>query len=73
MITSKSVFAARLGVTKGRISQLVAEGLPTRPDGQLDAAVAASWVLANLLGPQADATRDAARQIIGLSPAREAA
>ena len=29
---TKTAFAARVGLTKGRISQLVAEGLPVRPD-----------------------------------------
>ena len=31
-----AAFAARVGLTKGRISQLVAEGLPVRADGRID-------------------------------------
>ncbi|MFN3577736.1 MAG: hypothetical protein ACK4TJ_12260 [Tabrizicola sp.] len=36
---TKTAFAARVGLTKGRISQLVAEGLPVRADGRIDVAV----------------------------------
>lgn len=45
---SKSDFAARVGLTKGRISQLVAEGLPVRADGQIDVAVGLAWIEDNL-------------------------
>ena len=33
---TKTNFAARVGLTKGRISQLVAEGLRVRADGRID-------------------------------------
>ncbi len=36
---TKTAFAIRVGLTKGRISQLVAEGLPVRADGRIDVAV----------------------------------
>ncbi len=45
---SKSKFAARVGVTKGRISQLVAAGLPVRGDGSIDIEAALAWMEANL-------------------------
>lgn len=45
---SKSKFAARVGVTKGRISQLVAAGLPVREDGSIDIEAALAWMEANL-------------------------
>lgn len=45
---TKTAFAARVGLTKGRISQLVAEGLPVRPDGQIDVAVGLAWIEDNL-------------------------
>ncbi len=45
---TKTVFAARVGLTKGRISQLVAEGLPVRSDGQIDVAVGLAWIEDNL-------------------------
>lgn len=45
---SKTEFAARVGLTKGRISQLVAEGLPVRDDGRIDVAAGLAWMEANL-------------------------
>lgn len=45
---SKTAFATRVGLTKGRISQLVAEGLPVRPDGQIDVAEGLAWIEDNL-------------------------
>lgn len=45
---SKSDFAARVGLTKGRISQLVTEGLPVRADGQIDVAIGLAWIENNL-------------------------
>jgi len=45
---TKTAFAARVGLTKGRISQLVADGLPVRPDGQIDVAVGLAWIEDNL-------------------------
>ena len=41
---TKTAFAARVGLTKGRISQLVAEGLPVRADGRIDVAVGLAWI-----------------------------
>jgi hypothetical protein len=45
---SKSDFATRVGLTKGRISQLITNGLPVRPDGQIDVAEGLAWIEANL-------------------------
>ena len=45
---TKTAFAARVGLTKGRISQLVAEGLPVRADGRIDVAVGLAWIENNL-------------------------
>ena len=45
---SNTAFAVRVGLTKGRISQLVAEGLPVRPDGQIDVAEGLAWIEDNL-------------------------
>jgi hypothetical protein len=45
---TKTAFAARVGLTKGRISQLVAEGLPVRADGQIDVAAGLAWIEDNL-------------------------
>ena len=56
---SKAEFAARAGLTAGRISQLIAEGLPVRSDGSIDVAQGLAWMEANL---------DAARRNKGGSP-----
>ena len=45
---TKTAFAARVGLTKGRISQLVAEGLPVRSDGRIDVAEGLAWIETNL-------------------------
>lgn len=45
---SKSQFAARVGLSKGRISQLVADGLPVREDGAIDIEAGLAWMEANL-------------------------
>ena len=47
-VETKTAFAERVGLTKGRISQLVAEGLPVRADGQIDVAVGLAWIEDNL-------------------------
>jgi plasmid maintenance system antidote protein VapI len=61
---TKSELAERLGLSKGRVSQLVAQGLPVLPDGQVDAIEAARWVLDNLYGLKAAPTRQAARKLM---------
>ena len=55
-VEAKGSFARRVGLTPGRISQLVAEGLPVRPDGKVDVAEALAWMEANL---------DPRRRIVG--------
>jgi hypothetical protein len=45
---TKTAFAARVGLTKGRISQLVAEGLPVSADGRIDVAAGLAWIENNL-------------------------
>ena len=47
-VEPKTAFAERVGLTKGRISQLVAEGLPVRADGQINVAEGLNWIEANL-------------------------
>jgi hypothetical protein len=47
-VEAKTAFAERVGLTKGRISQLVAEGLPVRADGQIDVAEGLAWIQNNL-------------------------
>jgi transcriptional regulator with XRE-family HTH domain len=64
---SKSELAERLGVSKGRVSQLVAQGLPVELDDRVDALAAAEWVLSNLNNPRAAPTRQAARELMTLA------
>lgn len=45
---SKSSFAARTGLSPGRISQLIAEGLPVGGDGSIDVEAGLSWMATNL-------------------------
>jgi hypothetical protein len=45
---TKTAFAARTGVSPGRISQLIAEGLPVRGDGSIDVEAGLSWMSSNL-------------------------
>jgi hypothetical protein len=64
---TKSELAARLGLTKSRISQLVGQGLPVEPDDRVDAIEAARWVLDNLYSAKAAPTRQAARELMTLA------
>ncbi|WP_188904022.1 hypothetical protein [Caldovatus sediminis] len=57
---TKAELAARLGVTRGRVSQWLAAGLPVGPDGRVPLLAALDWVLATLDGGRAAATRRAA-------------
>jgi hypothetical protein len=61
---SKSELALRLGLSKSRVSQLVAQGLPVEPDGLVDALAAARWVLDTLCDLKAEPTRQAARELL---------
>lgn len=45
---SKADFAARVGLTRGRISQLIAEGLPVQADGRINVEAGLSWMENNL-------------------------
>jgi len=56
---TKTAFADRVGLTKARISQLVADGLPVRPDGKIDVEIGLAWIENNL---------DPARRYKGGSP-----
>lgn len=44
----KSEFARRIGVSPGRITQLIAKGLPVRTDGFIDIEAALAWVQSHL-------------------------
>lgn len=45
---TKAEFAERVGLTRGRISQLIAEGLPVHPDDRIDVDAGLAWMEKNL-------------------------
>lgn len=45
---SKADFARMLGVSKARVSQYVAQGLPVLSDGTLDKVLSERWVKSNV-------------------------
>lgn len=45
---SKSGFAKLVGLTPGRISQLISQGLPVEPDGKVDVARGKLWIAGNV-------------------------
>ncbi|MBX9927084.1 MAG: hypothetical protein K2Y05_12060, partial [Hyphomicrobiaceae bacterium] len=47
-VATKAEFAARVGLTRGRISQLIGRGLPVRPDGRIEVEVGLRWMEDNL-------------------------
>lgn len=44
VLVTKSEFARHLGVSKARVSQYVAMGLPVRQDGSIDLQSGLNWV-----------------------------
>lgn len=44
----KGDFAKRVGVSAGRISQMITDGLPVEPDGRIDVARGEQWVRGNI-------------------------
>jgi hypothetical protein len=47
-VVTKAAFAERVGLTRGRISQLIDRGLPVRADGRIDMAAGLRWMEDNL-------------------------
>jgi len=52
-IVSKSMAAKALGVTPGRVTQLIEKGMPSRPDGRLDVEKCKRWYRENIV-PRAE-------------------
>lgn len=50
-ITTKAALARELGLTRGRISQYIASGMPVLPDGRVDVSEAKRWVAENVVRP----------------------
>lgn len=51
---TKTAFAARLKVSKPRISQLIAQGMPVLPDGRIDVPSAVTWIEQHVDGSHHD-------------------
>ncbi len=69
-IITKAELAAELRVTKSRVSQYVAAGLPVEPDGKLDRLSALAWISNNQRSGR-DHSKGAARaRTIGPVPTR---
>lgn len=47
-VATKAEFAARVGLTRGRISQLIGKGLPVRTDGRIEVEAGLRWMEDNL-------------------------
>ena len=47
-VVTKAAFAERVGLTRGRISQLIAQGLPVLPDGRIEVEAGLRWMEDNL-------------------------
>ena len=45
---SQRAFAKAAGIKQGRVSQLVADGLPVAEDGKIDEAAGKGWIAANI-------------------------
>lgn len=45
---SKRGFGELIGVSPGRVSQMIADGLPVEPNGRIDIAKGKAWVAANV-------------------------
>ena len=47
-VLTKAALAKELEVTRGRISQLIGQGMPVRPDGRIDLEDACRWIVGHL-------------------------
>jgi hypothetical protein len=50
-IVTKAELSRMLGVSRARVAQYAALGLPTRDDGRLNTVLALQWVVGNILPP----------------------
>ena len=56
---TKTAFAAHLGVTSGRVSQMISDGLPVLPNGKVDVEAGSAWYRANIRHKSDGAKRQA--------------
>jgi hypothetical protein len=69
---SKSAFAAHIGVTSGRVSQMVKEGLPVLDNGRVPLDVAEAWYRTNIR-QKADGARRTVDELSRVKIERETA
>ena len=69
---TKKAFADRLGVTAGRVSQMIAQGLPVLPNGRVNVEAAEAWVSANV-NHRSDASKGASDKLAQVKREREEA
>ncbi|MEP9348805.1 hypothetical protein [Xanthobacter sp. KR7-225] len=65
---SKKGFAELIGVSPGRVSQLIAAGLPVEPNGRINIERGRAWVAANVDPNRRRASLDEDRRPAPLSP-----
>ena len=71
LLVTKSELAQEFGVTRGRVSQMIARGLPVQPGGKVNLELACYWVLSHLspqceLNTESSSARWNARQVLDL-------
>ena len=66
----KGFFAQLVGITPGRVSQLIAQGLPVRLDGKIDVEAGREWLEANVNRRASAADPIAAARVSELAEAR---
>jgi hypothetical protein len=71
VLISKSELAEEFGISRGRVSQLIARGLPVEAGGKVDLELAAFWILGHVtpeceLNTENSSCRRNARQLLDL-------
>lgn len=69
---TKTAFAGHIGVTAGRVSQMISEGLPVLPNGKLPLDAAEAWYRANVR-QKADGSKHSSNLLADVRLARESA
>ena len=67
LVEKKQAFASRMGLSPGRLSQLIAGGMPTRADNRVDVFQAAAWIRDNTDLKNGRATVERAREAVALA------
>lgn len=69
---TKTAFAGHIGVTAGRVSQMITEGLPVLPNCKLPLDAAETWYRANVR-QKADGSKHSSNLLADVRLARESA